>query len=118
MTFAGLSGMTSLKLSVSTFVGQYRLDDTVPRMIGEKTGQWARQGELATAASLTLLTDRITALNDKEFIPLPAAYVNYARIVINLKDFAGTPATPAQLQLTRCICQKVHILSRTPNKAW
>ncbi|QGH61390.1 hypothetical protein [Serratia proteamaculans] len=118
MTFADLSGMTSLKLSVNTLVGQYRLDEAVPRMIAEKAGQWARQGELTAAAPLTLLVDRITALNDKEFIPLPAAYVNYARIVINLKDFAGTPTTPAHLQLTQCLCQKVHILSRTPNKAW
>ena len=106
------------KLSVSTLIGQYRLDEAVPKIIAEKTGQWSRQGELKAAAPLTLLVDHITALNDKEFIPLPAAYVNYARIVIHLKDFEGTPDKPTHFQLTQCICQKVHILSRNPGKAW
>jgi hypothetical protein len=65
-----------------------------------------------------MTSDRITALNSAEYLPLPEGYVNYARILIILKNFAGSATSPASVDITKLLCQKIDIVSRNPRKAW
>ncbi|MGP2705675.1 hypothetical protein ACTVM8_22520, partial [Serratia marcescens] len=84
----------------------------------EKVCQWGRTGTVTPTTSATMTSDRITALDVAEYLPLPEGYVNYARIAIVLKNFVGSAAQPTSVDITKLLCQKIDIVSRNPHKSW
>ncbi|MBU3894112.1 hypothetical protein KH388_15530 [Serratia rubidaea] len=118
-TLTNPQGTGNPDIAINTFWGRYDLQgDAGAVTIREKTCQWGRAGTLTAGTPLTLTSDRITALNADEYLPLPEGYANYARIVITLKGFAGSAASPASLDISQLLCQRINIVSRNPNKSW
>ncbi|MBH1928198.1 hypothetical protein [Serratia rubidaea] len=108
-----------LDVAINTYWGRYELQgDAGAVTIQEKTCQWGRPGKLMAGAPLTLTADRITAVEADETLPLPEGYANYARILITLKGFAGSAASPASVDISQLLCQRINIVSRNPNKSW
>ncbi|ASM20510.1 hypothetical protein OM409_11320 [Serratia bockelmannii] len=118
-TLANLKGQSSLDVTIGTYQGKYVLNgDAGVTTLLEKACQWGRTGTVTPAASATMTSDRITALNSSEYLPLPEGYVNYARIAIVLKNFVGSAAQPTSVDITQLLCQKIDIVSRNPRKSW
>ncbi|CAI1563375.1 hypothetical protein AB6864_21830 [Serratia proteamaculans] len=118
-TLENLKGLSSLDVTVGTYQGKYELNGSAGvNILLEKTCQWGRTGTVTPTSSATMTSDRITALNSAEYLPLPEGYVNYARVVIILKNFAGSATSPASVDITKMLCQKIDIVSRNPRKAW
>ncbi|CAI1766393.1 hypothetical protein [Serratia entomophila] len=118
-TLENLQGLNGMDVAIGTYQGKYLLNGNAgTTTVLEKTCQWGRTGTVTPASSATMTSDRITALNATEYLPLPEGYVNYARIVITLKNFTGSAANPASVDITRLLCQKIAIVDRNPRKSW
>ncbi|WP_240780317.1 hypothetical protein [Serratia proteamaculans] len=113
-----LVGQDSLDVSISTHQGRYDLSVEDPEVILEKTCQWVRKGTLSSAEALVLTSDRITALHSNEYLPLPEAYMNYARIDIDFSKLSGSSDSSTSVDITALRCQRVNIKARNENKAW
>lgn len=118
-TLENLQNLGALDVIVNTYQGKYLLNGNAGvTTLQEKTCQWGRTGTVTPTSVATLTSDRITALDSAEYLPLPEGYVNHARIVIVLKNFAGTAANPGSVDITKLLCQKIDIVARNPRKAW
>lgn len=113
-----LVGQDSIDVSISTHQGRYDLSVVEPETILEKTCQWVRKGTLPASGELVLTSDRITALHSSEYLPLPEAYMNYARVDINFSKLSGSSNSPTSVDITAWRCQRVNIKSRNESKAW
>ena len=97
-TLANLKGQSSLDVIIGTYQGKYVLNgDAGVTTVLEKACQWGRTGTVTPTTSATMTSDRITALDVAEYLPLPEGYVNYARIAIVLKNFTGSAAQPTSV---------------------
>lgn len=118
-TLENLQGLSSMDVAVNTYQGKYELKGNAgTTTVLEKTCQWGRSATVTPTSPATMTSDRITALDSAEYLPLPEGYVNYARIVIVLKNFGGSASNPASVDITKLLCQKIDIVSRNPRKSW